>query len=150
LFGGDIHVVAERGIGMKRWAAASAVVAAAALAVGIPAVAGAEPTQNRILPITYDCGSAGTFVLEGHQNNFQPQGRLDGKMVKVSWVWTEVASFGSSGFIIGEWDPPKAPNLTMVGCEAHYLIPGDPNDPFDDLSVAGDITIWVPTRLLSE
>jgi hypothetical protein len=124
-------------------------VAVAAAAVGMPAAAGAEPTKNRILPITYECGSAGTFVLEGHQNNFQPQGRLNGRLVKISWVWTEVASvFGSSGFIIGEWDPPKAPNLTEVFCEAHYIIAGDPSDPFDDLSVAGDITIWVPTRLL--
>jgi hypothetical protein len=78
--------------------------------------------------------SPATVVLEGHQNNFQPQGRLDGKLVKVSWVWTEVASvFGSTGFIIGEWDPPKAPNLTSVGCEAHYIIRpavvGDRQDP---------------------
>src|SRR4051794_24392867 len=111
--------------------------AVAAAAMGVPAMAGAEPTNNRILPITHDCGSAGTFVLAGHQNNFQPHGRLNGKMVKVSWVWTEaVTVLGSSGFIIGEWDPPAGPNLTSVGCEAHYIIPGDPNDPFDDLSVS--------------
>src|SRR4051794_1847302 len=59
--------------------------AAAVATVAPPGVAGAEPTSNRILPITYDCGSAGTFVLEGHQHNFQPQGRLNGRMVKISW-----------------------------------------------------------------
>jgi len=134
---------------MRRWLAGALV--AAATAVGVGGSVGADPTNNRILPITYDCGSAGTFVLEGHARNFQPQGRLNGKMVKVSWVWTEVGYVigGGVGYIIGEWDPPKAPNLTMVGCEARYIIPGDdPSDPFDDLYVSGDITIWAPTRLL--
>jgi hypothetical protein len=111
-----------------------------------PGVASADPKTLR--PIVFDCGSTGEFVYAGKQPHLQPMGELNGRKVKVSNIWVEVASFGSAGFIIAEWPVPRAPNLTAVGCEAHYVIPGDPADPFDHLFVGGYVTIHVPAKIL--
>lgn len=119
--------------------------AAVALTGAVAGVLPVEAAPKTILPIEFDCGSAGTFVYAGRQKGLQPRGELNGRTTKLSEIFVEVSSTFGSSFIIADWAEPRNPNLTAMSCYAYYVIGPTPGSeiPGDYLFANGWVVIYV-------